>query len=132
MFRVWKGIFRIRDLTTVRESGKRQVSLRDPRFYCSGFDLTRQNLGMGCRTFSAGNSENRHHPNKLSSGQSHCCLLSNQAIECAWLSNSYLIDCMLDCLRWLIPSVSSRVHIFRNLDEIFSTTFLLHGPRYRK
>ena len=52
------------------------------------------NLGMGCRIFRlfVGNSGNRHNPNKLSSGQSRMCLLSNQGIECSWLILKFHIE----------------------------------------
>ena len=69
-----------------------------------------QNLGMGRGIFRlfVVNSGNRHCPNKLFSGQSRSCLLSNQSKECAWLTVIYLTRSESILLQ---PGDARKVHV---------------------
>ena len=139
MYRVWKGTLGILDLTKIR------CENRENDKYLDGiWDLTApREVGLAKTwAWDAGFFAcllGIHDPNKLSSGQSRMCLLSNQAIKCSWLILKFLIensesffslqmpemstcynsipviDSMLNWLSCSMSSVSSRVQIYCNL-----------------
>ena len=83
-FRVWNGILGIRDLTKMwcgnRENDKYLVGIRDLTAPREEEFAKIWAWDAGIFRLFVGNSGNRHDPNKRSSSQSRCCLLSSQRV----------------------------------------------------